>query len=240
MRKGFKFYLPCWGIAFVLFSLIAFLVPETVNENKFSTSFWIGYAFIAVMFLIQLACSISFFSQDVAKDGKMHSKNKTFLNIPVISISYTALIVSIIIGVVAMVVPSIPIWIGIAVDVCVAIFYVLSIVLAKATADTIDNIDQKVKAKTYFIKSLTVSAESIVARAKSEEVKAVAKKVYEAIRYSDPMSNEALASVESQIATKFNEYSNAVLADNAELSSALGKELLMLIEDRNSICKMLK
>lgn len=74
MKKGIKFYAPCWAIALAVFNVITFAVPITVNVNKFTPSFWIGYAFITLIFIAQLACSILFFKQD--------SKEKRFLNIP--------------------------------------------------------------------------------------------------------------------------------------------------------------
>ncbi len=232
MKKGIKFYSLCWAIVFIVFNVISFAVPITVNVNKFTPSFWIGYAFITIMFIAQLICSILFFKQD--------SKEKRFLNIPVISLSYTALLVSIIAGAVAMAVPFIPYWVGIILDVLVVAFYAIAIISSKAAADTIENIDNKVKTQTFFIKSLTVDAESLLPRAKSDETKAIAKKVYEAIRYSDLMSNEALSSAESQITVKFNEFSNAVVEDNKSTVEAIGNELIILVNDRNKKCKLLK
>lgn len=232
MKKGIKFYLPCWAIAFAVFNVITFAVPITVNVNKFTPSFWIGYAFITLMFIAQLMCSIVFFKQD--------NNDKRFLNIPVISLSYTALLVSIIVGAVAMAVPFVPYWVGIILDVLIVAFYAIAIISSKAAADTIENIDNKVKTQTFFIKSLTVDAESLLPRANSDETKVIAKKVYEAIRYSDPMSNEALSSVESQITIKFNEFSNAVIEDNKPLADTLGNELIILVNDRNKKCKILK
>lgn len=232
MKKGIKFYAPCWAIVLIVFNVITFSVPITVNVNKFTLSFWIGYTFITLMFIAQLVCSILFFKQD--------SKEKKFLNIPIISLSYTALLVSMIVGAVAMAVPFVPYWVGIIIDVLIVAFYAIAIISSKAAADTIENIDNKVNVQTFFIKSLTVDAESLLPRAKSDETKAVAKKVYEAIRYSDPMSNEALSSVESQITIKFNEFSNAVLEDNKPTAEAIGNELVILVDERNKKCKLLK
>lgn len=232
MKKGIKFYAPCWAIALAIFNVITFAVPITVNVNKFTPSFWIGYAFITIMFIAQLVCSIVFFKQE--------SKEKRFLNIPVISLSYTALFVSMIVGAVAMAVPFVPYWVGIILDVLVVAFYAIAIISSKAAADTIENIDKKVKTQTFFIKSLTVDAESLLNQSKSDETKIIAKKVYEAIRYSDPMSNEALSSVESQITVKFNEFSNAVIKGNKPLAETLGNELIILVNDRNKKCKLLK
>ena len=232
MKKCIKFYAPCWAIVLIVFIVITFSVPITVNVNKFTQSFWIGYAFITIMFIAQLVCSIVFFKQD--------SNDKRFLNIPIISLSYMALFVSMIVGAVAMAVPFIPYWVGIILDVLIVAFYAIAIISSKAAADTIENIDKKVKTQTFFIKSLTVDAECLLPRAKSDETKAIAKKVYEAIRYSDPMSNEALSSVESQITIKFNEFSNALIEDNKSLAETLGNELIILVNDRNKKCKILK
>ena len=57
---------------------------------------------------------------------------------------------------------------------------------------------------------LTIDADTLMAQAKSDGVKAECRKVYEAIRYSDPMSNDALASVEGKISAKFAELSAKV------------------------------
>lgn len=232
MKKGINYYALCWALVLVVFNVITFAIPITVNVNKFSPSFWVGYAFITVMFVAQLICSIIFFSQD--------SKDKLFLNIPVISISYTALIVSVIVGAIAMAVPFIPYWVGIIVDVIVVAFYAVAIIQSKASADIIDEIDTKIKAQTFFIKSLTVDAESLIARAKTDDVKAETKKVYEAIRYSDPMSNNALAGIENQIQNKFNLFATAVTNDDAIIAKSLADEIVILVNDRNKKCKLLK
>ena len=232
MKKGIKFYLPCWAIALAVFNVITFAVPSTVNVNKFTPSFWIGYAFITLMFIAQLVCSMVFFKQK--------TKEKRFLNIPMSSLSYTALLVSIIIGAVTMAVPFIPYWVGIILDVLLVTFYAVAIISSKAAADAIENMDSKVKTQTIFIKSLTVDAESLLVQSKSDETKAIAKRVYEAIRYSDPMSNEALSTVETQITIKFNEFSNAVIEDNKPTAKAIGNELIILVNDRNKKCKLLK
>lgn len=232
MKKCLKYYIPCWAVLLAAFNVITFAVPVTVNVNKFSPSFWIGYGFVTLAFIVQLVCSLIFFKQD--------TKEKRFLNIPVISLSYMALLLSIIIGAVAMAVPFIPYWVGIILDVLIVAFYAIAIISSKAAADTIENIDKKVKTQTFFIKSLTVDAESLLPRAKSDETKAIAKKLYEAIRYSDPMSNEALSPVETQITIKFNEFSNAVVEDNKPLTETLGNELIILVNDRNKKCRLSK
>ena len=79
-----------------------------------------------------------------------------------------------------------------------------------------------------------------MARAQTEAAKAACKKVYEAVRYSDPMSSEMLSNVEGQITIKFAALSDAVAAGDDAAIDAAAKEVLILIQDRNNKCKLLK
>lgn len=233
MRKYFKYYGICWAIVLMLFNVITFVAAnETVGLSSVGSSFWVGYAFITIAFIGNLICSFLFF--------KKENKGKVFLNVPIINLAYSALIVSLIVGAVAMAVPQIPYWIGVIVDVLVLAFYAIAIVKASAAADIVNDVEQKVKAQTFFIKSLTVDADSLMARAKSDEMKAETKKVYEAIRYSDPMSNDALASIENQIQNEFNAFADAVKNNDIDLAKTSASELVILINDRNKKCKLLK
>lgn len=233
MKKYFKYYGICWAIALVVFNVITFVVAnETIGIALAGTSFWIGYAFITIAFIGNLVCSLLFFKEE--------NKSKVFLNIPIINLAYSALVVSLIVGAVAMAVPQIPYLVGVIVDVLVLAFYAIAIVKASAAADIINDVEQKVKEQTFFIKSLTVDADSLMARAKSEEMKSETKKVYEAIRYSDPMSNIALENIENQIQNEFNAFADAVKNDDITLAKSSANELVILINDRNKKCKLLK
>ena len=139
-----------------------------------------------------------------------------------------------------MLISPLPYWVGVIVCAIVLVVNVLSIVKATAAIDEIERIDIKVKTQTFFIKSLTVDAETLMASAKSEAVKAECRKVYEAIRYSDPMSHDALSSVESQITVKFAELSETVKTDDANKVTEIANEIIILVGDRNKKCKLLK
>lgn len=232
MKKYFKYYGICWAIVLAVFNVVTFVIPVTVNINKFTPSFWIAYAFITLVFIGNLICSLLFFKEE--------NKSKVFLNIPIINLVYSALIVSLIVGAVAMAVPQIPYWIGVIVDVLVIAFYAIAIVKATAAADIVNDVEQKVKVKTLFIKSLTTDADSLMSRASSDEMEAEAKKVYEAIRYSDPMSNDALANIENQIQNEFYVFADAVKNNDIDLAKSASYEFVILINNRNSKCKFLK
>ena len=232
MNKKFKVYALIWAILLAVFNVICFVTPnEAAGMNKFGGAFWAGYVFITIAFIGQLVCAYIALKTD--------DNTKLFYNIPIIRVSYIGLILTVIVGAICMAIPNLPNWVGIIVCMLILAFTAIAVVKAKAASDIVEKIDNKVKAKMFFIKSLAVDAESLVARAKTAEAKAACNKVFEAVRYSDPMSNDALAGVESQITLKFNELANAV-NDGADNVESIADEFVVLIGDRNKKCKLLK
>lgn len=94
--------------------------------------------------------------------------------------------------------------------------------------------------KTLFIRSLTVDAENLVSQSQTADIKMIATKVYESIRYSDPMSSSGIEDIECQIRNEFKAFSEAVKDNDYELASASAVVLLNLLQSRNNKCKLLK
>ena len=101
-------------------------------------------------------------------------------------------------------------------------------------------IENKVQNNTHFIKSLTVDMENLKEQAMTDPIKAEVKKIYEAVRYSDPISNDALADLESQIVEKYDALTQAVAQGNLGMVQAVAGEMIILINNRNKKCKLLK
>lgn len=233
MKKTFSYYGICWLIALVVFNVITFVTPnEIAGISKFSGSFWTGYIFITLAFMGQLGCAYKAF--------KAENLKKIFYNIPLISISYTGIVVMLVVGTTCMAVSFIPYWIGIIVCLLVLAFSTISVIKATVAADVVSEIDKKIKVQTQFIKLLTADAEHLMSSGKTAELKAEAKKVYEAIRYSDPMSSDVLADVEEQIQSEFTFFTHAIKTEDLELSKSVAVGLLNLIDSRNKKCKVLK
>ena len=232
MKKVFKFYSVIWAIILALFNITSFVSVGWAGIPKYTPSFWIGYVFITLSFVGQIVCAYFALKDDDIK--------KTFYNISLISTSYTGLILSFVFGGLCMIISPLPYWVGIILCAIILSGNVIAVVKASAAIDIVGSIDKKVKENTLFIKALTVDAESLMSRAKSEAVKSECKKVFEAFRYSDPMSNTALASVESEITIKFAKLSDVVVDDDFETVSNFTGEIIILLGDRNKKCKLLK
>lgn len=232
MKKNFKYYIIAWAALLAVYNVVVFAIQPLTGFVKYDTVFWIAWAFVIAAFVGQLICaSVAF---------KAENSERLFLNISLITESYTALIIMAVAGSVLMLIPNCPAWIVSVVCVVIFGFSAITIIKAKAAAEIVSDVSEKVKGKTLFIKSLSVDAESLISRAQSEEIKAELKKVADAVRYSDPMSSDALSGIESRITLKFDEFSRAVESGNGDAVRALGNALSILIADRNKKCRMLK
>ncbi len=234
MKKSFKFYALIWAILLAVWCAVVFLVRPVIPGFviNYDARFWIAFAFVAAAFVGNLICAYFAFKADNLK--------KMFYNLPLITVSWSALIAMLVAGSALMLIPNCPAWIAAVVCIVVLAFNAIAVIKAMWAADTVSGIDEKVKAQTSYIKNLTVDTESILARAKSDAVKAECKKVYEAVRYSDPMSGDALSLIEAKITAKIDELSAAVSADDAEKAKGIADEIVILVADRKNKCKALK
>ena len=79
MRSKFKMYVIVWAVVVVLFNVIVFITPnEVAGMSKFAGAFWVGYAFIMILFLAQLGIGWYAIKDDLTK---------TFYNIPLLQIA---------------------------------------------------------------------------------------------------------------------------------------------------------
>ena len=141
-----------------------------------------------------------------------------------------------------MLLPSLPDWVGIVVCAIILVSYILTIIKAAAAAKAVEELDDgdRIKQKTAFIRNISIEAEGLIARAKDPETKAACKKVYEALRYSDPMSTPELSVIEAKLTVKLDELRSSIDSGSKDNIIALADELVILCSDRNRKCKALK
>jgi hypothetical protein len=210
------------AIAFVLFNIIAFAVPTAKTAT-----FWIAYVFTIVAFALQIAIwKFAFKSTNTLKSK--------FLGIPLISVGITYLIVQIIAFTIFTALPFTASWI--AIIVCALIFGISAICLigTEAEREEIKRIEEKVEKKVFYIKSLQVDIEMLASTETDADTKSALIKLAEKIRFSDPMSSEALAELEEEINAKAKELK--VSDDKTKIIKALD----LLITERNKKIKILK
>ncbi len=234
MKKNFKFYALIWAILLAVWCTVVFLVRPIIPGYviNYDVRFWIAFVFIFAAFVVNLVCAYFAF--------KAENLKKMFYNLPLITVSRAALIAMLVAGSAFMLIPNCPAWIAAIVCLLILAFNAIAVIKAGWAADAVSKVDERVTTQTSFIKKLIVDTESILSRAKSDAVRAECKKVYEAVRYSDPMSNEALSAIEAKMTLKVYEFSTAVGADDVEKTKEIADEIVILVGDRNKKCRMLK
>lgn len=222
MKKNNSLGYIILGVLFVLLTVIAFAVP-TVKTG----TFWIAYVFTVVAFALQ----IPIWKKALGQKETLKSK---FLGIPTIHVSIVYLILQIIAFAVFMAVPTLPAWVAIVVCSIILGLSTVCMISAEIGVGEINRVEESVKAKTFFIKSLQTDVELLADGETDSETKALLKELAEKIRYSDPMSYAELAEIEAAISSKVADLKTA--SDK----KAIITEILSLVTERNKKAKILK
>lgn len=232
MKKNFKSYALIWTIFLVAFNVIVFLVRPIIPgyEIHYDLRFWIAWLFVMAAFVGNLLCANKAFQAE--------NLEKLFYKVPLISVSYRGLIGMLVLGGALMLIPNCPAWIAAVVCVAIAAFTAVAVVKADWAGETVSETHERVAQRTQFIKLLTVETETLMTVAKTPEAQAAAKKVYGAVRYSDPMSSDALTAIEAELTEKFKALEAAVTADQGVTEAA--ESLLETLAERNRKCKAMK
>lgn len=228
MKKLFRSYLISCAVLLVLFNILAFVVPS----GKHAASFWVGYGFIALAILGQLACAWLAL-------GREDNSRKLFCNLTLLTISRTGLILTFVFGGATMLL-SLPAWVGVILCTVVLAFTAIAVGKASSGASYVAQVEEKVEAQTAFIRHLTVEAKNLLSAAKTDGAKAACRRVYEAARYSDPKSHPALAAVEGAILAQVRALATAIAAGREDAILAASEELVALLGERSRLCKLNK
>lgn len=230
--KKFKLYLIGWLVCLITFNIITFILPSWPNLTKYSPSFWIGYSSITLAFIGQLICSFLLF--------KENNNKKRFYNITLFKINYIGLISIFIVSMICMVLTPLPYWVSTILCLLVLAVNIIIVIKSMLTTNIISNIDEKVEKTTNFIYDMRSESESLLLRAKTEDVKEVCEKISNAFKYSDPMGSNQLLNLEKEIKDIFDIIKLSIKENNFDNLLSNSEELLALITERNNKCKRLK
>ena len=224
-----------------LFALISQLLIEailialvflTVDKARLSEQvFWIAWSFSFVGNAL-IAVSLFFLTRKKAEE---------WLTIP--PLYYVGFVISfiyLVLGMVFMYVPlTDPTWVWFSELALTALFIILTMYMALG-AQYINRNTRHVKEKVAYIREAQVIAEDLANNAKEDNSKKAVKKLAEDIRYSDPMSDDSVASYEKELYDALLDAQNA-LEDNesADITEFI-KNADRALKRRNSLVKIRK
>lgn len=222
MKKNTKLAYAVLGIVFILFNVIVFAVPTDKT-----ITFWIAYAFTVVAFALQIGIWNAAFKATETLKSK-------FLGVPIIYVGIVYLVLQLIAFAVFMIFPLIPSWIVVIACALVLGISAICLISADVARDEINRVEEKVNQKVFYIRELQADVEMLAEQEQNPEIKTSLTRLAEKIRYSDPMSNVALADLEARIREKVT----ALRTTDHKLE--IITELDLLLAERNRKAKILK
>jgi hypothetical protein len=216
------------AILLAVFNVVMFSVPV-----EKSTVFWLSYAFTTLAFLVQIGvCTVAF--------GKAHTMKSKFLGFPIFYVGYMYLAVQILAYIIFTVLAgTAPVWAALITYTIILGFTLICLIVVDVARDEINRVEEKVKGKVFYIKNIQTDMELLTERVSQEPLKSKLKALVDTIKYSDPMSNDALTTLEGDIEVKTIELKQAVTA-NSESAVSLIDEINLLLAERNKKNKLLK
>ena len=213
------------GVLLVLYILIAFLIPFV-----HTATFWVSFVFTLIAFAVVAASIyIAFIKNPDAKSR--------FYSFPIAKIGVLYGAVQLMAGIVFMALAAIvPAWVAVLVYAIALGAAVIGLISAETVVEEIHLQDAKLKKDVTLMRSLQSKISQIAAQSEDAAIKALA----EEFRYSDPVSSDAIADAETDLAAAVDELQTAYVDGDSEAVAKLCRKASALLAERNRLCKLNK
>ena len=210
---------------FIAYNFAVFMIPCLKTPT-----FWISWGFTLLAFVIGgFAIYASLLKHPGAKSR--------FYGFPIAKIGFFYLVAQITFGGICMALGHItPWWVPTVFSTIMLALATIGLVSAEAMVDEIHAQDDKLKKNVTRMRALQSNINQIAAQSKNTSIKALA----DEFCYSDPVSNDAIADAEADLAAVVNELQNAYVDGNNEAVEQLCRKASALLAERNRLCKLNK
>ena len=225
MKKDFVRSALCLGVLLMLYILLAFLIPFVKTAV-----FWFSFAFTLIAFgVMAYAIYTAFLKKPDARSR--------FYGFPIARIGVIYGGGQLAVGLLFMALGKwIPAWLAVVVYAALLGAAIIGLVSADAVVETIHTQDRKLKKDVAFMRSLQSKANQMAAQCHLPEVQ----QFCENVRYSDPVSSEALAEIEGALSAVADDLQAAIVEGNNERTCQLAQKADNLLCERNRLCKLNK
>lgn len=213
------------GVLLVLYILVAFLIPFV-----HTTTFWVSFLFTLIAFgVVAASIYIAFVKNPDAKSR--------FYGFPIAKIGVIYGLAQLVAGFIFMALAAYaPVWAAVLVYAIALGAAVIGLISAEAVVSEIHAQDNKLKKDVSLMRSLQSKVNQIAAQFENADVKALA----DEFRYSDPVSNDAIADAEADLAAAVDELQSAYVDGDSEAMAKLCRKASALLAERNRLCKLNK
>lgn len=216
------------AILLVAFSVISFALPF-----EHTATFWLSYVFGMVAIAVQAYVLYSAFMKGNGTKSK-------FYGFPIATVGAIYLAAQLVLSLIMMALAGVAAtWIAILLYVLLLVVASIGFIAVDAVRDEVVRQEVQIKKDISLIRGLQAKVNGFVNLCGADVREDVAN-LAEALRYSDPVSNETLAAIEAELSAAVEEL-RAVVAtgDSSAIREACSKTNTILMA-RNQACKLSK
>ena len=134
----------------------------------------------------------------------------------------------------------VPAWVAVLVYAIALGAAVIGLISAEAVVEEIRVQDVKLKKDVSLMRSLQSKINQMAAQCDKPDAAAEVKRFAEEMRYSDPVSSEALADIEADLAAAVDELQAAIVDGDSDAAKQLCRKASAVLAERNRLCKLNK
>lgn len=212
-------------VLLAIYHLLAFAMPSVK-----SGTFWVSYGFTLAAF------GVLFASIYIAFLKKADAKSR-FYGFPIARIGVIYAAAQLVVSLAVMALGKyIPWWIPLVVYAVALGAALIGLISVDAVVDQIQTMDTKLKKDVSAMRTLQTKVSQMAAQSGDAALKALA----EEFRYSDPVSSDAIAEAEADLAAAVDQLQTAYVDGDKDAMAQLCRKASALLAERNRLCKLNK
>ena len=229
MKKNAIRWWVVLGVVLVVYNVLTFALPFPKTAV-----FAVSYLFTMIAILAQIYVIRTAFYRGEGVKSK-------FYGFPIAKLGVIYLAVQLIAGLVFMALGLIvPVWLPLALYVVLLGVAAAGFVAADAARDEVVRQEVKLEKDVSRMREFQAKGRALVALNQVSEAARPLEKLAENLRFSDPVSSEALTEIEDQLAECLAQLQEAVSAQKTEQILSVCQEAEHILAERNQLCKLSK
>lgn len=217
------------AILLILFLVVVFVIPFPKTAV-----FWVTLVFdLAAFGLAYVSVYIAFVRQPGAKSK--------FYGFPIARIGALYLALQILVGLVFMALGKVaPMWLVVLVYAVALGAAALGLIGADVVVEQIHRQDAQLKADVSLMRSLQSKLNQMASQCGDPDAAAAVTRFAEELRYSDPVSSEALGEIERDLSAAVDDLQAAIVDGDDETVKQMCRRASAVLTERNRLCKLNK
>lgn len=217
------------GVLLILYILIAFLIPFVKTAV-----FWVSFLFTLIAFgVVAVSLYMAFVKNPDAKSK--------FYGFPIAKIGVMYGAAQLLAGLIFMALGLwIPVWAAVLVYAVALGAAIIGLISAEAVAEQIHVQDSKLKKDVALMRTLQSKLNQMASQCDDPDAASAVKKFAEELRYSDPVSSDALADIERDLSAAVEELQSAIVDGDSAATKQLCRKASGILVERNRLCKLNK